>query len=102
MAWPTFKELAADFAAMRRGEKRVEPYGTRGRVYVPVDEDSPRGKRAGIMGAIVRPRAKVVARIWNDVDQRYYTPEQQNRRIKQQIKEGKVEPMLTRVEDTGE
>ena len=32
---PKFKELWQDFKAYRRGERRVAPYGTRGRVYAP-------------------------------------------------------------------
>jgi hypothetical protein len=30
---PTLRELKEDFRAMRRGEVRVAPYGTRGRIY---------------------------------------------------------------------
>lgn len=33
MTIPTLKELVSDFRAWRRGEKRVAPYGSRGRVY---------------------------------------------------------------------
>lgn len=99
MPFPTFEELKSDFRMARNGQRRVAPYGTRGRVYDWKQRDK---KPLGIMGVLVTPKALISMRVWNEIDQRYYTPEEQNHRIKQQIRKGLVNPANIRIEDVGE
>lgn len=61
MTWPTWFEIKEDFKAARRGERRVAPYGTRGRVY----EAKPGSKKQPFdkIKAKARPTATISARV---------------------------------------
>lgn len=71
--WPTWRELREDFKAWRRGERRVVPYGVRGRVYERI---SPPPSLGGLLAtgrfkASIRPTGYYNAAEgrWYDVDE---------------------------------
>jgi hypothetical protein len=60
MKIPTLRELREDIKALRRGEKRVAPYGSTGRVYAkrhPIEDTS------GAHNPKAKPTVNVTARV---------------------------------------
>ncbi len=66
MKIPRLRELLDHFQAKRRGEVKVAPYGSRGRVYAPPkgERDHDRDMNAGNVIAVkAKPRARISARV---------------------------------------
>ncbi len=67
MRIPRLRELLDHFKATRRGEVKVAPYGSRGRVYAPPEgeRDLKRDMNAGNIIAVKgKPRARLSVRVF--------------------------------------
>ena len=59
-----FHRLIEAFRAWRRGEKRIAPYGVRGRVYAKAGDPAVKAK--------TRPEAKMSARVYRATENAWY------------------------------
>ena len=60
MPIPTLWELVDHFRAWRRGERRIAPYGTYGRVYERINEPEKTGEHAATARAKAKLEMKIV------------------------------------------